>query len=94
MGNGADYENYSWTQTLSEVCVTVPVPSGVRAKELDVKLEKKQMTISVKTTAQIVLEVYPLPFAMNEIECVPTQGEFSAAIKPEECYWNMGKALV
>ena len=59
VGNGADYENYSWTQTLSEVCVTVPVPSGVRAKELDVKLEKKHMTISVKTSAQTVLEVRP-----------------------------------
>jgi len=72
VGNGADYENYSWTQTLSEVCVTVPVPSGVRAKDLNVALEKKHLNISLKSSSENILE-----------------GEFSAAIKPEECFWNM-----
>ena len=57
VGNGADYENYSWSQTLSEVTVSVPVPSGIRGRDLNVKLEKTHLDISIKATGASVLNV-------------------------------------
>lgn len=37
-GNGADLETYSWTQSLSDVIVAVPVPSGTKGRDCDVRL--------------------------------------------------------
>jgi hypothetical protein len=31
-GNGADLESYSWTQTLSEIELRVPLPIAVKAR--------------------------------------------------------------
>lgn len=54
-------EKYSWTQTLSEVSVLVPVPENVSAKDLDVKFDKKHLKISVKSTGDVILEAIPAP---------------------------------
>ena len=35
-GNGADMEKYSWTQTLKDVLVTVPVPHGTKGRDCKV----------------------------------------------------------
>ena len=56
-GNGADYENYSWTQTLSEVCLSVPVDANIRARDLDVVYEKKHLRIARKNAEHPILEV-------------------------------------
>ena len=56
-GNGADYENYSWTQTLSEVCVSVPVDASIRARDLDVVYDKKHLRIARKNVEKSILEV-------------------------------------
>lgn len=47
-GRGADLEHYTWTQTLSEVNVTVPVPEGSKAKQLDVVIEKNYLRVGIK----------------------------------------------
>ncbi len=57
-GRGADYEHYSWTQTLSEVSVCVPVPAGTKAKGLDVIIKKDHLKVGVKGQTPI-LEVSP-----------------------------------
>jgi hypothetical protein len=53
-GRGADLEHYSWTQTLSEVTVLVPVPKGIKAKQLNVTISKQHLTVGVKGEAPIV----------------------------------------
>lgn len=36
-GNGADMDHYSWTQTLRDVVITVPVPPGTKGRDCDVR---------------------------------------------------------
>lgn len=45
-GNGADLENYSWTQTLSETALLVPVPPGTKGKMCDVVITKNKLKVS------------------------------------------------
>jgi hypothetical protein len=47
-GNGADLEKYSWTQTLSEVVVTVPVPSGTKGKACAVSITVDRLSVGLR----------------------------------------------
>ena len=53
-GRGADLEHYSWTQTLSEVTALVPVPRGMKARQLDVIISKQHLRVGVKGEAPII----------------------------------------
>ena len=39
---------YTWKQQLSDVDIEVPVPKGTRAKQLDVVIKKKQLSVGLK----------------------------------------------
>ncbi|KAG4098441.1 HSP20-like chaperone [Neocallimastix lanati (nom. inval.)] len=39
---------YQWRQTLQDVDITVPIPKGTRAKQLDIKIEKKHLKAGLK----------------------------------------------
>ncbi|KAK9840864.1 hypothetical protein WJX84_010210 [Apatococcus fuscideae] len=77
VGNGADYDHFSWTQTLGEVAMTVPVPAGTRGGQCVVDISRTRLTVGVKGQEPIL------------------EGEFTEAIKPEDCYWDLadGKLL-
>eukprot|EP00250_Pteridium_aquilinum_P002149 c12351_g1_i1 orf=87-1139(+) len=47
-GNGADHDNYSWTQTLSEATVQIPVPPGTKSRSITCEIKKKQLTAGLK----------------------------------------------
>ncbi|GBF99556.1 hypothetical protein Rsub_12362 [Raphidocelis subcapitata] len=53
-GRGADLERYSWTQTLGEVTVCVPVPPGTRGRSLDVAIGRNTLRVGVKGQAPII----------------------------------------
>lgn len=53
-GNGADLDNYSWTQTLSEATVLVPVPSGTKGKICDVVITKGKLKVCTTATCTIL----------------------------------------
>ena len=36
-GNGADLESYSWTQTLADLVVNIPVPPGTKGRDCNVR---------------------------------------------------------
>eukprot|EP00271_Cylindrocystis_brebissonii_P010154 TRINITY_DN26255_c0_g1_i1.p1 TRINITY_DN26255_c0_g1~~TRINITY_DN26255_c0_g1_i1.p1 ORF type:complete len:362 (+),score=124.65 TRINITY_DN26255_c0_g1_i1:95-1087(+) len=53
-GNGADLEKYSWTQTLGEVDVTIPLPPGTKSRGLLVEIKKKSLTVGLKGQEPII----------------------------------------
>lgn len=55
VGNGADYENYLFHQTLSEVDVRVPLPqNNVKGKMMDVVMKQKHLRVGMKGKPPIV----------------------------------------
>ncbi|KAJ4981214.1 hypothetical protein NE237_032051 [Protea cynaroides] len=53
-GNGLDLENYSWTQTLQEVTVTVPVPPGTKSRFVACEIKKNHLKIGLKGVPPII----------------------------------------
>jgi len=47
-GNGGDLENYSWTQTLEELTVTVPVPAGIKGSQIICDIKNKEIKLGLK----------------------------------------------
>merc|ERR1719191_220639 len=47
-GNGMVLDNYSWTQQLSDLQVTVPVPPGTKSRMLNVDIRKNKLTVGLK----------------------------------------------
>lgn len=72
-GNGADLEKYSWTQTLSELEVLIPlnVNFPVKGKDLIVQFEKKHVKVALKGHPAIL------------------DGELQHDIKLEESTWTI-----
>ena len=47
-GNGADLENYSWTQTLSEVEITIPLTLGTAKRSTICEIKKNSIKARLK----------------------------------------------
>ena len=82
-GNGADLGGYSWTQTLAEVVVTIPLagsgPGGrLRAADCDVCITRTRLRAGAKSGSAPVLD-----------------GPLTAPVQPDECVWSVvdGRAL-
>ena len=72
-GNGANYENYSFTQTLEEVEIRVPLNVDFKVKSRDCKVSilEKKITVGLKNQAPIV------------------DGEIHAKILTDEAMWML-----
>lgn len=64
VGNGATVpDRYVWTQTLSDVLVSIPVPDGTRGRDLNVKMGRTQLKVTLRdptTTSMKTLVDAPL----------------------------------
>ena len=47
-GNGGDMEKYSWTQTLEELTVVVPVPGNLKGSHISCDIGKNKLTVGIK----------------------------------------------
>lgn len=64
-GNGLDLEKYSWTQTLQEVTVNIPVPAGTKSRFVAYELKKNHLKVGLKGQPPIVdvsSKFFPLIF--------------------------------
>ena len=53
-GNGGTTDTYSWTQTLDDVDIRIPVPSNVKGRMLKVEVEKKRIYVGIKGQKPII----------------------------------------
>lgn len=53
-GNGLDLEKYSWTQTLQEVNINVPVPAGTKARFVVCEIKKNHLKVGLKGQPPII----------------------------------------
>ncbi|XP_022737786.1 protein BOBBER 1-like [Durio zibethinus] len=53
-GNGLDLEKYSWIQTLQEVTVNVPVPSGTRSRFVVCEIKKNHLKVGLKGQPHVI----------------------------------------
>ena len=55
-GNGADLETYSWTQSLKEASIQIPVPQGTTSKQVVWEISRTHMTVGLKNAPKPVLK--------------------------------------
>ncbi|XP_031499309.1 protein BOBBER 1 [Nymphaea colorata] len=53
-GNGMDLENYSWTQTLSELTVNIPVPRGTKSRFVGCEIKRSHLKVGLKGQPPII----------------------------------------
>lgn len=84
-GNGADLPNYSWTQTLAEVTITIPLPPGTKGKACSINISTNKLQVAIPTTT---------PNSTTG-KSVLLDGELYAPIKPDDSTWTIsdGKTL-
>lgn len=66
-GNGADFPTYSWTQSLNEAIVTIPVPPGTKGKFCDVEISRNHLKVGIKGAETPILNG-DLPFPIKTDE--------------------------
>ncbi|KAL9185441.1 hypothetical protein ACHAXT_003218 [Thalassiosira profunda] len=75
VGNGGSTTRYVWTQTLEEVTMHVPLPEGLRAKDLDVKIGANSLSIKQK--------------GGGTDSIAPIEGTLFAKVRPSESTWTL-----
>ena len=56
LGNGGSTDKYTWTQTLSEVSVVIPLPPGTKTKMLDVDIRNTRFKVNIMGSALPLVE--------------------------------------
>lgn len=77
-GNGCDFENYKWTQSLQEVELRVPFKNiaSLKSRDVVVVLSKKGIKVGLKNQPPII------------------DGELNADIKTDDSLWTIDKNTV
>lgn len=108
-GNGLDMDNYSWTQTLQEVNITVPVPKGTKSRFVVCEIKKNHLKVGLKGQPPVIdvcfvcsslflLWTYLHRVLFFNSDCriiiACLQAELCQIVKPDDCYWSIGTSGV
>ena len=98
-GNGGSTDTYSWVQTLGDLNVTIPVPAGIKSKDLDVTISKKKLKVGLKGPPPIV-DVRPnspgttsrfngmrVSIQEENVVCIPAIHITTHSIRRLPAYW-------
>lgn len=80
--NGADLGHYSWTQTLTDVDIRVPVPAGVRkSKQVKVSIESRGLNVQLTDNPPPDDPKFPSKQLM--------QGRLTYQVKIDDSLWSL-----
>ena len=65
-GNGADFPTYSWTQTLAEVVIIIPVPAGTKGKMCDVSITRTHLRAGLRGSEPIIDGEFPMAVKVDD----------------------------
>ena len=80
--NGAVTDNYTWSQTLTDLDLRVIVPKGTTAKDLKIDITTSHLKVVLLNTRD---PKYPGPRIIIE-------GEFTRKVIPSQSMWSIEKA--
>jgi len=87
--NGAETENYSWSQTLYEATVEVPMPKGTKGKDLDVVISKEHLKIGLKGKPPVIDGKLPEAVDCEDSMYVINSGVVQVTlVKKREIWWK------
>ena len=77
-GNGADLETHSWTQTLADIDVSIPLKVEFKVKSRDVicDISKKHLKVALKGNPPII------------------DADFPKEVKTGSCFWTLDKNVI
>jgi len=58
-GNGGTTDKYTWTQTLEESHIYIPVPQNIKGKDLVIKLTNSKVLVQIKGATPIIDGQFP-----------------------------------
>ncbi|CAM9247338.1 unnamed protein product [Choristocarpus tenellus] len=53
-GNGGQTDNYVWTQTLQELSISVPVPEGIKSRDIVCDITKSKLRVGVRGKEMLI----------------------------------------
>lgn len=70
-GNGFDHEKYSWTQSLGDVSLHIPMPEGTRGKSIACEIKSKTLQAGLKGQEPILkVHYFPQTLCMRPSETI------------------------
>jgi len=87
--NGAQNENYSWSQTLKETTVEIPFPKGTKNKDLDIVIAKQKLKVGLKGKPPVLEGPLPEKIDMEDSTYVIESGVVEVTlVKTRETWWK------
>lgn len=80
--NGAVRDNYTWSQTLTDLDLRVIVPKGTTAKDLKIDITTSHLKVVLLNTRD----------PENPGPCTVIEGEFTRKVIPSQSMWSIEKA--
>ncbi|KDD76478.1 hypothetical protein H632_c212p2 [Helicosporidium sp. ATCC 50920] len=80
-GNGLDLDTYSWTQSLAEVSISIPLPLGTRGKACQVSIGRQRLSAGLRGAAPVLEGALHAAVLPDESTWTVTQGSAGAMLE-------------